>query len=298
MAWRAVARDRSASTSRLPSSRPPGRCSASSGIEFPLIEANAAENGPARRLRSTSSSPSTAPRSGAIPTVDPGGGASAAAGRRARLSPQLDALDALPPTRDGRQASSSSRPQFGLHRLDWWDEHVEFHLAHGDWFRAAARATASRSSTSSSSRRHRTPEGRRLLRLRHRRVGARSGLRRRSGRLASGELARRPAPPAGVDQPAAAPDPRPARDSVRRSRADLRGGGPAEGQRSPARARARARQGSLGRRAGRRAAGARRRHRRLARREDLRQAGERGRRPSGCSRSSPARRTSWSPASA
>ena len=25
------------------------------------------------------------------------------------------------------------RPQFGLHRLDWGDDGVEFHLGHGEW---------------------------------------------------------------------------------------------------------------------------------------------------------------------
>ena len=38
------------------------------GLEFPLLEANARERAAARRSRSTSRSPSTAPRSGAIPT--------------------------------------------------------------------------------------------------------------------------------------------------------------------------------------------------------------------------------------
>ena len=27
------------------------------------------------------------------------------------------------------------RPQFGLHRIEWSDEGIEFHLAHGDWIR-------------------------------------------------------------------------------------------------------------------------------------------------------------------
>ena len=52
--------------------------------------------------------------------VDPGGGAAAAAGRRARLPLQLgrSACSALRTT-DGKVGERLVRPQFGMHRIEW-----------------------------------------------------------------------------------------------------------------------------------------------------------------------------------
>ena len=229
--------------------------------------------------------------------LDPGGGAAAAAGRRARLPAQLDARrSSARPTGTSRPASSSSGRCSGCTASTGWDG-VEFHLAPRRLIRLL-RANGFDILDLVELQAPPDAETDAYYDFVDRGLGAESGLRRRSGRRASGELAGRPAAPACVDEPAAARDPRPARDPLRRCRADVRRGGPAEGQRGPARARARPRQGALGCSAGRRSARARRRHRRLARREDLRQAGERDRRRAGCSRSSPARHTSSSPASA
>ena len=209
--------------------------------------------------------------------LDPGGGAAAAAGRRARLPAQLDARrsSARPTGPAGRRAARPSRSS-GCTASTAGRRHDRVPpRPRRPGSSCSCEPTASTSSTWSSFRRHRTPRRTLYYDYVDRRLGAKLAVRRRSGRRASGELACRPAAPACVDQPAAARDPRPARDPLRRSRADVRRGGPAEGQRGPARARARARQGALGRSAGRRSARARRRHRCLARREDLRQAGER-----------------------
>ena len=68
--------------------------------------------------------------------VDPGGGAAAPSGRRARLPLQLGALHALLSGRRGKVSDRLVRPQFGMHRLEWTDDDgVEFHLGHGDMLR-------------------------------------------------------------------------------------------------------------------------------------------------------------------
>ena len=158
------------------------------------------------------------------------------------------------------------------------------------------RGTASRSSTSSRSRHRRKPRTHAYYDCVTRRLGAALAVRRRlEGAKRSARP--RPAAPARVDEPAAAGtlDQLGIPYDVSRRRTSRR---PAEGQRGPARARARPRQGALRRSAGRRSARARRRHRR--RRSGARSSASRrtSTEPRGCSRSSPARHTSSSPASA
>ena len=245
---------------------------AETGIEFAAPRGERGETCRCPTHRSTSRSPSTARRSGAIAykwipeaarLLRPGG--ELVFLRNSTISMLCAALDGWHET--------LQRPQRGLHRLDWEDDDTtEFQLGHGDLFKLLRRIGIRRARPGRALRAGRGTDADYYLSTAD---GRKSGRGRRSGRLGSGELARRPAAPACVDEPAAARDPRPARNPVRRSRADVRRGGPAEGQRGPARARARARQGALGRRAGRRSARARRRHRRFARWEDLRQAGER-----------------------
>ena len=118
--------------SRLRSSRPRGRRSGF-GLEFPLIEADAAEpglpDGSADLLVSEYGAsiwvdpyrwiPEAARYSG------PGGGSSSCATRRSSSSARPTATS---------QPASTVRPQFGLYRVDW-PAGVEFHLAHGDWIR-------------------------------------------------------------------------------------------------------------------------------------------------------------------
>ena len=109
-AWHGVARALSGSTSRRPSSRPRGQMQQEFGLEFPLIEADAAETGPARRFADLVVS-----EYGASIWVDPYRWIPEAArlppaGRRARLPAQLDARrsSARPDGGTSRPASSSS----------------------------------------------------------------------------------------------------------------------------------------------------------------------------------------------
>ena len=108
------------------------RMMAETGIEFPLIEADAAETGlpdacadlvrlGVRRLDLGRPVP-----------LDPRGGAAAAARRPARLPAQLDARDPLLDRR-GARGDRLVNPQFGMHRFEWPEGGVEFHLPHGEW---------------------------------------------------------------------------------------------------------------------------------------------------------------------
>ena len=100
---------------------------AETGIEFPLVEADAGETG----LPDASfdlASPSTARRSGSTRTAGSprrpvscarAGGSSSCATRRSSCSA---------PATTSRPASRSQRPQFGMRRIEWPDGGVEFHL--------------------------------------------------------------------------------------------------------------------------------------------------------------------------
>ncbi|MDQ4068918.1 MAG: class I SAM-dependent methyltransferase [Actinomycetota bacterium] len=39
----------------------------------------------------------------------------------------------VPEEEDGKASDRLLRPQFGMHRIEWPDSSVEFHLGHGDW---------------------------------------------------------------------------------------------------------------------------------------------------------------------
>ena len=154
---------------------------------------------------------------------------------------------------------------------------VEFHLAHGDMIRLL-RASGFEVARSRRARGSARRADARVLRLRHRRLGAAVAGR---GDLEGAE---------GVSAPPAAPlllaSTSPQRraileqlgHSLPRRRAAVRGERPARRRRRRARARARAGEGAVGGGRSGRASGARRRHRRRARRHDLRQAGRRDRR--------------------
>ena len=226
-----------------------------------------------------------------------GSGAPAPARRPARLQRRLDALVGRVRRERGcvhraaRRAATSActgsrRPEGS----------VEFNLAYGEWIRLfrehglvvedAARDPAARGRRLDLPRRRRRPPGR----------GA--GRWSRSGRRARRERAAGGAARARLHEPAATGDPRAARLSLRRRRARLRRARPARRGCRRARARARPRQGGVGRGAGGRPARARRRHGGLARRPGVRQAGRRDRGGGDARGAGRARRTSSSPASA
>ena len=102
------------------------------GIEFPLVEADAAETG----LPSESFDLALS-EYGASIWVDPYRWIPEAerllrpGGRLVFLRNSTLVILCSP---DDEQASEClQRPQFGMHRFDWPDAGVEFHLAHGDW---------------------------------------------------------------------------------------------------------------------------------------------------------------------
>ena len=116
------------------------------GLEFPLLEADA-ENVP---LPDASFDLALSEYGASIwcdpVQLDPGGGAAAAAGRRARLPAQLDDLDALRRrSTAGSETLAAAAARAAPPRLGG-REHVEFHLAHGDLFKLL-RESASTSST-------------------------------------------------------------------------------------------------------------------------------------------------------
>jgi SAM-dependent methyltransferase len=108
------------------------RMMAETGIEFPLIEADAAETGlPAASFDLVVS------EYGASIWVDPYRWIPEAA-RLLRPAGRLvflrnSTLVILCSDDDEPAKESLQRPQFGLHRIEWPDDGVEFHLAHGDW---------------------------------------------------------------------------------------------------------------------------------------------------------------------
>lgn len=104
------------------------------GLEFPLIEADAAETG-----LPDGSADLVVSEYGASIWVDPYRWIPEAA-RLLRPGGELVFLRnstlviLCSPDGDLPAGEQLIRSQFGLHRVDWWDG-VEFHLAHGDWIR-------------------------------------------------------------------------------------------------------------------------------------------------------------------
>ena len=272
-AWLAGAvRGRSASTSRPHSSRPRGGCSGETGLEFPLLEANA-EDVP---LPDASFDVAFS-EYGASIWCDPYRWIPEAA-RLLRPGGELvflrnSTLSMLCAALDGWH-ETLQRPQRGLNRLDWEDEGRPSSTCRT----ASCSSSCERpASTSIADRAVRARGGRDAEYYHSDAEWAKRGRGRRSGGRGSGELACRPPDPARVDEPAAPRDPGAARDPVRRSsprttRRTRRGptrSGSCESTRAARRVR---------RSGGRRSARARRRHRRRrSAARDLRQAGERGR---------------------
>ena len=102
------------------------------GIEFPLVEADAAETGlPSESFDLVVS------EYGASIWVDPYRWIPEAA-RLLRAGGRLvflrnSTLVILCSDDDVPAKERLILPQFGLHRVDWWEGGVEFHLAHGEW---------------------------------------------------------------------------------------------------------------------------------------------------------------------
>jgi len=102
------------------------------GIEFPLVEADAAATG-----LPDASADLVVTEYGASIWVDPYRWIPQAArllrpgGRLVFLRNSTLVVLCLPDR--GPADERLHRPQFGLHRLDWRDEGVEFHLGHGEW---------------------------------------------------------------------------------------------------------------------------------------------------------------------
>ncbi len=102
------------------------------GIEFPLVEADAAETG-----LPDASFDLVLSEYGASIWVDPYRWIPEAA-RLLRPGGRLvflrnSTLVILCSDDDEPAKESLQRPQFGLHRIEWPDDGVEFHLAHGEW---------------------------------------------------------------------------------------------------------------------------------------------------------------------
>jgi SAM-dependent methyltransferase len=109
------------------------RLQAKTGIEFPLVEADAAETGlPSASFDIVHS------EYGASIWVDPYRWIPEAA-RLLRPGGRLiflrnSTLVILCALDEGGTSETLQRPQFGMHRFEWPDEDgVEFHLAHGEW---------------------------------------------------------------------------------------------------------------------------------------------------------------------
>ncbi|HEX6701119.1 MAG TPA: class I SAM-dependent methyltransferase [Gaiellaceae bacterium] len=103
------------------------------GIEFPLVEADAADSGPP-----AASADLVVSEYGASIWVDPYRWIPEAArllrpgGRLVFLRNSTLAVLCMPDS--GRTDERLHRPQFALHRIEWPDEEgIEFHLGHGDW---------------------------------------------------------------------------------------------------------------------------------------------------------------------
>jgi SAM-dependent methyltransferase len=108
------------------------RMMAETGIEFPLVEADAAETG-----LSDASFDLVVSEYGASIWVDPYRWipeASRLLRPKGRLVFLRNSTLVILCSDDEEPAKESlRRPQFGLHRIEWPDGGVEFHLAHGEW---------------------------------------------------------------------------------------------------------------------------------------------------------------------
>ena len=246
------------------------RMMAKTGIEFPLVEADAGATGlPAASFDLVLS------EYGASIWVDPYRWIPEAA-RLLRPGGRLvflcnSPLVVLCSEDEGAATTTLQRPLFGMHRFEWTGEvGVEFHLPHGRWIdllrenglrRRAARRGAGPARRGDA----------RVLRIRHGGVGATVACRGHLGRAQA--LVDVAAPCATADArihvTAAARDPGAAGRAVRGVRAGLRRGARNEPTRP------RSRQGPVA--ADRRAASARCRHGGAARRRAARQAGRRDR---------------------
>ena len=232
------------------SSRRRGACRRETGLEFPLVEADAGGDRRCRTRRSTSSSPSTARRSGSTRTAGSPRrrGCSGPGGRLVflRNSTLVDPL--LAPTRSRRRSTCSARSSAcaassgrrGRRRVPPAARRVDRPAAR-ERLRGRARCIELQAPDDA--------RDARVLRLRDAPTGRGSGRPRRSGRAeASDERSRPRRRSARVDLAAAARDPRAARHPVRGRRAALRGASPG----TDAASSARARQGALGATAGER----------------------------------------------
>jgi len=109
------------------------RCQREFGLEFPLIEADAAETGLA-----DASADLVVSEYGASIWVDPyrwipeAGRLLRPGGRLVFLRNSTLAVLCAPED-DERVDRRLHRPQFGMHRFQWPEGGVEFHLAHGEW---------------------------------------------------------------------------------------------------------------------------------------------------------------------
>ncbi len=108
------------------------RMMAETGIEFPLIEADAAETG-----LQAASFDLVVSEYGASIWVDPYRWIPEAA-RLLRPGGRLvflrnSTLVILCSDDDEPAKETLQRPQFGLHRIEWPEDGVEFHLGHGEW---------------------------------------------------------------------------------------------------------------------------------------------------------------------
>jgi len=111
------------------------RCMAETGIEFPLVEADAGATGLADACADLVVS-----EYGASIWVDPYRWVPEAA-RLLRPCGRLvfmcnsTLVILCSPDEDVAAVETLQRPQFGMHRFSWPDQGVEYHLPHGEWIR-------------------------------------------------------------------------------------------------------------------------------------------------------------------
>ena len=141
LARRGAAHASSGSTRRRRSSPPPGASSDEFGPRFPLVRGAGEARAAARRVASTSPSPSTAPPSGPTRTQW-----LPEAARLLRPGGELVFLAnsvifvLCAPDEEAPAGRALVRDQAGLHRVEYTDdEGVEFHLPHGEMLRLLRR---------------------------------------------------------------------------------------------------------------------------------------------------------------
>ena len=253
-----------------------GRCMAETGLEFPLVEADARRTGAAGRVASISSSRSTAPRSGSTRTAGsprPLGCSGRAAGSCSCCNSTLVLLCSTDEDDAGRARRSSGRSSAAPDRVA--GRRVEFNLAVTANGLDVLRGQRLRARDGSSSSRRPRQRGRTPTTTTSAPTGRDSGRPRRSG--SPGSVRDRPR----VDLAAAAGDPRAARIPFEVGRPRLRGGRRAATRSSTPPAR----RGRSTAATGRCSASTRR----PLRRRLIGKPRGRGATPSGCSSCSPAR---------